>query len=146
MCPVTPAPPGGGRAGSCASGFGKRREPCDPCRGCLLYISVTHLVTVQRDITERKNTELAIKLSEERFRLVSNASNAVIWDYNLLTDTIWYNANLEKQFGHSTSEKYLPGTFWDDRVHPEDRKRVVASLNGGNARNKACLLYTSRCV
>lgn len=98
---------------------------------------VTHLVTVQRDITERKNTELAIKLSEERFRLVSNASNAVIWDYNLLTDTIWYNANLEKQFGHSTSEKYLPGTFWDDRVHPEDRKRVVASLNDAIARNKA---------
>lgn len=98
---------------------------------------VTHLVSIQRDITERKTAELASKLSEERFRLVSNASNAVIWDYNLLTDTIWYNANLEKQFGHTTSEKYLPGTFWDERVHPEDRARVVASLNGAIEQNKA---------
>lgn len=98
---------------------------------------VTHLVSIQRDITERKNAELAIKLSEERFRIVSNASNAVIWDYNQQTDTIWYNANLEKQFGHATSEKYLPGTFWDDRVHPDDRERVVASMNAAIAQNTA---------
>ncbi len=89
----------------------------------------THCVAVQRDITQRKRAEEEIRLNQERFQLVTQATNDVIWDWDMTTDRQWWNENLQTLFGYDRT-RIEPGTeSWETRLHPEDRDRVVSSIN-----------------
>ncbi len=91
---------------------------------------------VMRDITRIQQTQQAIQLTEERFQLIAKATNDVIWDWNLLTDQIWWNVGFKTLYGYS-EEQIEPGIeSWYNRIHPEDRDRVVNGIhqvidNGG---------------
>lgn len=85
-------------------------------------------VTVLRDITKKRAAEEAIRISEERFRLVSRATNEVIWDWDFNAGSIWWNESFQTVYG------YDPATFrdinsWATCVHPDDRDRVMESLH-----------------
>jgi len=77
---------------------------------------------------EAERSTAMLRVSEERFRLLSRATNDLIWDADLKSGRIWWNDALLDNFG------YDPKTFEDDMatcenlVHPEDRVRVVESL------------------
>jgi PAS domain S-box-containing protein len=73
---------------------------------------------VQRDITQRKYTEEALRRSEERFRsLIENALDIIMI---LETDgTIFYvSPSVEKILGYSTTE--LIGKNFFEYIHPDD--------------------------
>lgn len=82
------------------------------------------------DITPQKTADALIRESEERFQLLSKATNDAIWDWNLLTNEIWWNDGYESQFGLLEDEPYPTLDSWINRIHPEDRDRVVSSLHG----------------
>jgi GAF domain-containing protein len=48
---------------------------------------------------ERRKAEAALQESDERLRLVGRASNDVIWDWNLQTDTVFMPEGFEKLVG-----------------------------------------------
>jgi PAS domain S-box-containing protein len=78
----------------------------------------THWISVQRDITERKLTEEALRRSEERFRsLIENALDIITI---LDADGIVYYASpsVEKVLGYCPAE--LIGQNFFDCIHPED--------------------------
>src|SRR5690606_1849129 len=50
----------------------------------------THIVIVSRDISERRRAERALRESIERFRIIAKATADVVWDWDLITDTIWW--------------------------------------------------------
>jgi PAS domain S-box-containing protein len=91
--------------------------------------AITHVVSVQRDITERKKAEQAVRLSEERFRLVSNTSSEIVWDLDLTTGSVWFNRNLAALFGRPHQEARVDLPAWRALIHPEDRKRVEDKLD-----------------
>jgi len=78
----------------------------------------THWIAVQRDITERKRTEEALKHSEERFRsLIENALDIITI---LDTDgTIYYESpSVSKVLGYQADE--LIGQNFFEYIHPEE--------------------------
>ncbi|WP_370263567.1 PAS domain S-box protein [Limnobacter sp.] len=89
----------------------------------------THWVAIERDITERKHAEAALKEGQERFRLVASATRDSIWDWDIVNNQLWWSDGYEKQFGHRI-DKFTPilGS-WKSRVHPDDLDRVLKSLN-----------------
>jgi len=90
--------------------------------------AVVGTIGVAFDVSDRTRTEETLRRSEERFRLLGRATNDVVWDWDLQTDGMWVNENASKMFGYPAEEIEPTGTWWKDRIHPEDKERVVALL------------------
>ena len=67
--------------------------------------------------------------SELRYRLVARATNEAIWDSDLLADRQTWNGAFEAMFGYPPQE-VTNGAWWEERVHPEDRGRVLSAIEG----------------
>jgi diguanylate cyclase (GGDEF)-like protein/PAS domain S-box-containing protein len=83
---------------------------------------------IMLDITERKRAEEELRRSEERYRLVARATNEVIWDNDLTLDRQRWDGAIEAMFGYSPQEE-MDGVWWEERVHPEDRYKVLAGVD-----------------
>ncbi|MEA5451609.1 PAS domain-containing protein [Leptolyngbya sp. CCNP1308] len=80
------------------------------------------------DITAQKAAEATLRASEERFRLVARATNDAIWDWDIVANTTWRGEGFKTLFGYSDADLKAPSDWWHNRLHPEDRHQVLASL------------------
>jgi PAS domain S-box-containing protein len=85
------------------------------------------VVFFARDITERKATEEALTRSEERYRLAAQATNDLLWDWDLATGTVTWNAAATTMLGYD--ERESSPSWWRDHLHPDERDQVVARLD-----------------
>jgi PAS domain S-box-containing protein len=76
------------------------------------------------DIHDIRQSAEAVRLSEERFRLLARASNDAICDLDLDTGRIWWSENFESLFGFRPSESVRSFEDLLDLVHDDDRSRV----------------------
>ncbi|MBV6625526.1 MAG: PAS domain-containing protein [Rivularia sp. (in: Bacteria)] len=101
-------------------------------RGQALWNSAGDLVRMagsHTDITERKLAEEQLRQSEQRFQILARATNDAVWDWNLLTDTVWWNNSVETLFGYSVESVECNTDWWYQHVHPEDRRRIFADIH-----------------
>ncbi len=89
----------------------------------------SYLIAGIQDITERKLAEAAVRASEERYRLVAQASKEVLWDWDLLTDQVIWDEGTGPLLDYQPAELGTTADWWYERLHPEDRERVVESLD-----------------
>ena len=75
------------------------------------------------DITERKKAEKELIESKERFNLAMKASQDGLFDWNLITNEIYYSPGWKKMLGYEENE--LPNDFsvWEKLTKPEDAKK-----------------------
>ena len=76
------------------------------------------------DRTADRRAQEDLLASEERFRLVSHATQDVIWDWDLTTGKVYWNEKAVAIFGYSLGEM----ASWDNearllKIHPSDRAR-----------------------
>lgn len=80
---------------------------------------------VARDISDRKQAEEALKISEERWQLALQGNNDGIWDWNLKTGEIFYSSRWKEMLGYQDWEIANNHDEWITRVHPEDNELVT---------------------
>ncbi|MEP6952399.1 MAG: PAS domain S-box protein [Ginsengibacter sp.] len=78
------------------------------------------IIGINQNITERKNIEEQIKLSNERYGLVTKTTNDMIWDWDLVNNKIFRNENYSKVFGPHAGDRNVVGK-WFSHVHAEDK-------------------------
>ncbi|MGE0130785.1 MAG: PAS domain-containing protein [Blastocatellales bacterium] len=83
---------------------------------------------LQREVTERRRVEDALKLANERFTLAEAASNGYSYDWNIETGRVERGARFNELFGYSDSEAAGAADWWKQRLHPDDVKRVGDTL------------------
>ncbi len=87
------------------------------------------------DVTEKVRAREALRQSEERFRIVAQATRDAVWDWDLRDDSVWWNEGIAEMLGHATYEP--TAAWWIEHIHPDDRERVSesihAAIDGGQA-------------
>lgn len=91
------------------------------CR--LIRIKGRDLVSViWFDITERIEAETRLRVAEERFELAMRGANDGLWDWNLLTDDVYYSPRWKSMVGYSDEELVGHLETWKRLVHPDDQQ------------------------
>lgn len=79
------------------------------------------------DVHDQVLAENALRKSEERYREASSATNDVIWEWCFEKQrATWAGAHL-KVLGYPELLGETAVNWWLDRIHPEDRDKVLAS-------------------
>ena len=107
---------------------------------------VREVMLIHEDVTSRFESELALKDSEQRLRLATDAAKIGIWDWDIERDAVTWTPEVYALHG------LAPGTFggtsraFAARIHPDDAalvweriEQAVASETGFNAEFRVVL-------
>ncbi|MBM7405372.1 MULTISPECIES: PAS domain-containing hybrid sensor histidine kinase/response regulator [Sphingomonas] len=83
---------------------------------------------IGRDESDRRMAEDVLRETEQRYRLAAQATNDVIWDWNLQTDHLRWSEAMGTMFAYGPDDLEETGRWWKSKIHPEDRDRVVSSI------------------
>lgn len=91
--------------------------------------SIDRISTILKNIIENKTAEEAVLKSNERYNIVSRATNDAIWDWDLENDKIYYNEGYNRLFGYELgNDKHHDINDWEQNLHPEDVEETLKSL------------------
>ncbi len=107
----------------------------DAARISQLLLRITYIAAVltlvpiglflsQRMVRRRQEAENALKRSEERFDLAVTGSNDGLWDWNILTNAIYYSPRFKQLLGFRPNEFEETVDALMSRLHPDDEKMV----------------------
>jgi two-component system CheB/CheR fusion protein len=86
---------------------------------------------------KKLNTELEVKVaertqllsvSEERFHMVARATNDAIWDWDIVTNNIWFSDAFYIKFGYDPADPF-DRKQWLCKIHPDERVSVDKSMH-----------------
>jgi diguanylate cyclase (GGDEF)-like protein/PAS domain S-box-containing protein len=107
------------------------------------------IVSISRDITEKKEWEEALRTSEERYALALRGANDGIWDWDLRSDRMVFSDRWKEMLGFEKHQISGDPVEWFSRVHPEDVDRLQRDLDNHLAgltehfRNEHRMLHAS---
>ncbi|MGP1609220.1 MAG: PAS domain-containing protein, partial [Burkholderiales bacterium] len=78
---------------------------------------------------EHHRTIEKLSISEERFLLVSQATNDAVWDWDFAQNTLWWNDKFTKLFGYPREELEPGPESWTLRIHPDEVQQVADDIH-----------------
>ena len=97
------------------------RHQTDRLPGALARIE-THLA--------HKRAVSALRDSEERYALAVRGANDGLWDWNLITQQVYWSPRWRSILGLEDTEIGMPiRQVWLSRMHPDDASRVQSALD-----------------
>ena len=82
------------------------------------------LIGFIRDISERISIAADLKKSIERYELIAEATNDVIWDHDFVNDVTWGNKNLYELYGIDAETKTINFEMFINQIHPDEQENI----------------------
>ncbi len=86
------------------------------------------------DITERKRDSEALLRSEERYELAVRSTGVGIWDWDVASGEVFWSEQLKRMLAPGIAEPELSIEKFAERIHEDDRERVLDMLQRHLAR------------
>ncbi|MEB2780968.1 PAS domain S-box protein [Algoriphagus sp. C2-6-M1] len=93
-----------------------------------VYPSENGLSIYFKDISLKKAADIRLLEANERFELVTKATNDAIWDWDIENDNFNRSNNIHKMLGSHASTKLKKNEFWQDSFHLEDVGKLQESI------------------
>tara|TARA_R110002051_G_scaffold17586_2_gene51279 strand:- start:136549 stop:138747 length:2199 start_codon:yes stop_codon:yes gene_type:complete len=90
--------------------------------GVLLFYSTRH------HLRRRQQKEQALRHSEERFDLALLGSNDGVWDWDIVSDELYFSDRCKVILGYLPEFNMSRQDTWLKHLHPEDRLSLTAEL------------------
>jgi PAS domain S-box-containing protein len=87
------------------------------------------VVGVDQDVTEQRQAEEDLKRSEERFRIVAEAANVMVYEIEVPSRKIHFIKGAQQLIGYEPQEVGPTLDWVTQRIHPDDLPHVTAAWN-----------------
>ena len=81
------------------------------------------------DITDLKEQQIKLTVYEERFKFAQEASTSGVWDWDLITNKVFYSSQSMKILDLDSLDVYDSPERWDEIVHPDDLKKYYSDIH-----------------
>ena len=82
------------------------------------------------DITQSKETQEELRLSLERHEIIMDQTTDIIFEWDIIKDTLSYSPNWEKKFGYMPLSNHIRSDILvRSHIHPDDRKAFADMLD-----------------
>ncbi len=78
---------------------------------------------------DRRQSEEALRESEQRLELALRAADLGMWDRNVITGEAYFSPRAIEMTGYSSEEAQPPSEFWERLIHPDDVNEVEQALS-----------------
>lgn len=72
------------------------------------------------DVTEQKEQELKLQISEERYEFALKAASEGVWDWDIAANSVYLSGQSMKILGMEEKAVTMPTNEWHSRIHPDD--------------------------
>ncbi|MCW9002849.1 MAG: PAS domain S-box protein, partial [Rhodospirillales bacterium] len=86
--------------------------------------NIVGCLSAGEDITERKATEEALRISRERMNQSQEFANIGTWDWNVRTGELYWSDRIAPLFGYAKGELETTYENFVGAIHPDDRQIV----------------------
>lgn len=88
------------------------------------------LFCILLDITESRAAREELRLSIERFHIIMDQTADIIFEWNVVDDTVIFSQNWQKKFGYPPIEGEITRNILvDTHIHPSDMTKVLNMIN-----------------
>jgi PAS domain S-box-containing protein len=78
---------------------------------------------------DRALPEERLKTLNELYRYVTEVTNDCLWEWDLCArELFWIDGGHKRVFGYPIVNAIIPQHFWENRLHPDDKLRVLKKL------------------
>lgn len=84
---------------------------------------------LEGEVAEQKRSDQILRKSDERLNLVFAGTGFGWWDWDCKTGEVFTHSNKWKMLGYSMEDVTPMIEWWQSLLHPEDRERVIATLD-----------------
>ncbi len=91
-----------------------------------LVVANKHL---RLEIDERRQAEEKLRQSELRWQFALEGSQDGVWDWNLVTNQVYFSSVWKKMLGYEDGEIAANLSERDKRIHPDDRESAYIDVN-----------------
>ncbi len=82
------------------------------------------------DPPDPESKDQQLKTVNNLYRFITEVTNDCLWEWDLQTkELFWIDGGHKRAFGFPIENAVIPQKFWENRLHPDDKHRVLATLN-----------------
>jgi PAS domain S-box-containing protein len=83
------------------------------------------ILSLCRDISERKRAEEALHESQQRLNLASHSAQLGIWDWDIINNRMIWDDEMFRLYGIAEKPATCGLEIWEQGLHPEDKAQVL---------------------
>ncbi len=88
-------------------------------------LSVSFKTSKKQDLSDQP-----LRIKNELYRFATEITNDCLWEWNIQTGEIfWIDGGHKRIFGYPIENALIPKSFWESRLHPEDKIRILTRLD-----------------